>query len=195
MWQAIDRERSGITRVAGICGVFIPVVIFTSLGVSIASSPWFTWTQHAFSDLGIQENTAALFNYGMIFGGILVLVFSFGLMKILSKKLGAYVLALSSLALIGIGVFPETIFTLHFLTSASFFVLLVIALLTIGLTSRFSSFERNIGLLAIVLVIIAIGSTVFLFHFDGIAITEALSCFPAFIWCSIVGIKMTRASG
>jgi len=194
MWQSIDRGRSGIIRVAGMCGVFIPVVIFTSLGVSIASSPWFTWTQHAFSDLGIQENTAALFNYGMIFGGILALVFSFGLMRVLTNKLGAYVLALSSLALIGIGVFPETIFTLHFLTSASFFILLAIALFIIGLTSRYSSFERNIGLLAIALVIIAIGSTVFLFHFDGIAITEALCCFPAFIWCSIVGMKMTHVS-
>ena len=86
MWKSIDRGQSGITRVAGMCGMFIPVVIFTSLSVSIASSPWFTWTQHALSDLGIQENTAALFNYGMIFGGILALVFSFGLMKILSNK-------------------------------------------------------------------------------------------------------------
>jgi hypothetical membrane protein len=195
MWKSIVRGRSGITRVAGMCGMFVPVVIFTSLSVSIASSPWFTWTQHALSDLGIQENTAALFNYGMIFGGILALVFSFGLMKILSKKLGAYVLALSSLALIGIGVFPETIFTLHFITSASFFVLLGIALLIIGLTSRRNSFERTIGLPALVLVMVAISSTVFLFHFDGIAITEALSCFPAFIWCSIVGMKMTQVSG
>jgi hypothetical membrane protein len=194
MWRYFDRGQSGITRVAGLCGMLIPVVIFTSLGLSIASSPWFTWTQHALSDLGIRENTAVLFNYGMIFGGILILVFSYGLKKILTNKLGAYILALSSLALIGIGIFPETIFTLHFLTSASFFILLGIALLIIGLTSKQNSFERNIGLLALVLVFIAIGSTVFLFHFDGIAITEALCCFPAFIWCSIVGMKMAHAS-
>lgn len=194
MWQHFDRGQSGITRVAGICGIFIPVVIFTSLGLSIASSPWFTWTQHALSDLGIQESTAFVFNNGMIVGGILVLIFSFGLMKILSNKLGAYLLALSSLALVGIGLFPETIFTLHFLTSASFFILLAISLLIIGLTSKQTTFERNIGLFALALVLIAIGSTVFLFHFDGIALTEALSCFPAFIWCSIVGIKMTRVS-
>jgi hypothetical membrane protein len=195
MWSSIVRKQSGITRVAGMCGMFLPVVIFTSLGLSIASSPWFIWTQHALSDFGIQENTALLFNYGMIIGGILALIFSFGLMKILSNKLGACILALSSLALIGIGVFPETIFALHFLTSASFFILLAIALLIIGLTSTQNSFERNIGLLALVLVFIAICSTVFLFHFDGIAITEAFSCFPAFIWCSIVGMKMTRVSG
>ncbi len=96
MWNHFDRGQSGITRVAGICGIFIPVVIFTCLWLSIASSPWFTWTQHALSDLGIQANTAALFNYGMILGGILTLIFSLGLIKILSNKIGAYLLAVSS---------------------------------------------------------------------------------------------------
>ncbi|MBP1662009.1 MAG: conserved hypothetical rane protein [Thermoplasmatales archaeon] len=195
MRQQNSRGHLGITRVAGVCGMFLPVVIFTSLGLSIASSPWFTWTQHALSDLGIQENSAFLFNYGMIIGGFLALIFSFGLMKILANKLGAYVLALSSLALIGVGLFPETFFTLHFLTSASFFILLAFGLLIIGVTSGYNVFERTIGLLAMVLVLIALGSTVFLFHFDGIAVTEAFCCFPAFIWCSIVGLKMTFISG
>jgi len=192
MWHSFDRRQSGITRIAGICGILIPVVMFTCLGLSIASSPWFTWTQHALSDLGIQQNTAALFNNGMILGGTLSLVFSFGLMRILSRKIGAYLLALSSVALIGIGLFPETIFTLHFVTSASFFVLLTIGLLLIGLTSKQNPFERTMGILAFMPVFIAIGSTLFLFHLDGIAITEAFSCFPAFIWCFLVGIKMTR---
>ncbi len=191
MWRSFVRRQSGITRIAGICGILIPVVMFTCLGLSIASSPWFTWTQHAFSDLGVQQNTAVLFNNGMILGGILILIFSFGLMRVLSKKIGAYLLALSAFALIGIGLFPETIFTLHFVTSASFFVLLIIGLLMIGLTSKKNSFERTMGLLALLLVSIAISSTVFLFHLDGIAITEAFSCFPAFIWCLLVGIKMT----
>jgi hypothetical membrane protein len=192
MWYDFIRKQSGITRIAGVCGIFIPVVIFTCLGLSIVSSPWFTWTQHALSDLGIQPNIAVVFNYGLILGGILALIFSLGLIQILSYKIGAYLLALSSLALIGIGVFPETIFVLHFLTSASFFVLLTIALLIIGLTSKKNSFEHKIGTVALVLALIAISSIVFLFHFEGIAIAEAFSCFPAFIWCSIVGIQMTR---
>jgi hypothetical membrane protein len=192
MWNHFDRGQSGITRVAGICGIFIPVVIFTCLGLSIASSPWFTWTQHALSDLGIQANTAALFNYGMILGGILTLVFSLGLIKILSNKIGAYLLSVSSVALIGIGLFPETFFALHFITSASFFVFLTIALLIIGLTIKQNPFERSMGSLAFVFALIAMGSTFFLFHLEGIAITEVLSCFPAFVWCLIVGVKMTR---
>jgi hypothetical membrane protein len=194
MWQRTSKRKLNIIKIAGACGILLPVVIFTSLGFSISLSPWFTWTQHALSDLGIEQTSAFIFNNGMILGGILALVFSFGLMKILARKLGAYILALSSLALIGIGIFPETIFPLHFLTSASFFILLAFSLLVIGVTSGYNSFEKNIGVYAIVLVVIALGSTVFLIHFDGIAITEAFSCFPAFIWCSIVGIKMTHLS-
>jgi len=192
MWNDFIRKQSGITRIAGICGIFIPIVIFACLGLSIVSSPWFSWTQHALSDLGIQQNTAGVFNYGLILGGILALIFSLGLIQILTNKIGAYLLAFSSLALIGIGVFPETIFVLHFFTSASFFVLLTIALLIIGLTSKKNSFEHKIGTFALLLALIAISSIVFLFHFEGIAIAEAFSCFPAFVWCSIVGIQMTR---
>jgi hypothetical membrane protein len=191
MWNHFDRGQSKITRVAGISGIFIPIVIFTCLGLSIASSPWFTWTQNALSDLGIQANTAAVFNYGMILGGILTLIFSIGLIKILSNKTGAYFLSISSIALIGIGLFPETFFALHFITSASFFVLLTIAMLIIGLTIKQNSFERSMGSLAFVFALIAIGSTIFLFYLEGIAIPEALSCFPAFVWCLIIGVKMT----
>jgi hypothetical membrane protein len=182
----------GITRVAGLCGMLIPVVIFACLGIALLSSPWFSWTQHALSDLGISQNTAALFNYGMIIGGILSLIFSLGLIKVLSRKTGAYILCASSVALIGIGVFPETLFILHFITSASFFVLLTVALLMLGLTIKQNSFERHVGVLALVFACVAIGSSFFLLKFEGIAISEALSCFPAFVWCLVVGFKMIR---
>jgi hypothetical membrane protein len=190
MRDYFDRRRSGITRVAGVCGILIPIVIFACLGLAIAGSPWFTWTQHALSDLGISENTAVLFNYGMVLGGIFTFIFSLGLRKVLSNKIGASLLSVSSFALIGIGLFPETVFVLHFITSASFFVFLTIALLIIGLTIKQNSFERSMGGLALFFALVAISSTVFLVSFEGIAIPEALSCFPAFIWCMLLGIKM-----
>jgi hypothetical membrane protein len=191
MWRAFSKRQYGIVRIAGICGILLPFVIFTCLGLSIAVSPWFTWTQHALSDLGIQQSTAILFNNGIILSGLLTLIFSVGLIKILSRKIGAYLLLFSSLALIGIGLFPETVFPLHFFSSASFFVLLTIAFAILGFTIKQNSFERNIGSLALVLALIAMGSAVFLFSLQGIAIVEALACFPAFIWCLIVGVKMT----
>lgn len=192
MWSDFPKKKFNIIQIAGICGIFIPVVIFTCLGFSIGSSPWFTWTQHALSDLGIQQNTAWVFNNGVILGGILTFIFSFGLLQILSNKIGAYLLLLSSVALIGIGIFPETIFVVHYITSASFFILLIIALLIIGLTSKKNTFEYKIGICALVFALIALSSIIFLFYFEGIAIPEAFSCFPAFIWCSMVGIHMAH---
>jgi hypothetical membrane protein len=191
MRYQFELNKSDITRVAGICGILLPVVMFSCLGLSIASSPWFSWTEHALSDLGIQQSTAALFNYGMIIGGILTFIFSLGLIKILSKRTGAYLLMVSSFALIGIGVFPETVFYLHFFTSASFFVILTVSFLIIGVTIKQNFFEKSIGFLALLIALIAMISSLFLFQLKGIALSEAFSCFPGFMWCLIVGVKMT----
>lgn len=190
MWDRFHFTRYNIVRIAGICGVLLPIVMFSCLGLSIASSPWFTWTDHALSDLGVQENTAVLFNYGMILGGVLTFVFSLGLRKVFSNKTGVYLLMVSSWAMIGIGVFPQSLFVLHFITSASFFVILTIALLIIGMTVRRNHFEKMTGSLAFLFALIGISSSVFLFQLKGIALSEALSCFPSFVWCLIVGVKM-----
>lgn len=191
MTRKVEHTLSGITRVAGICGLLVPVVIFTCLGLALLSSPWFTWTDHALSDLGVQTNTAALFNYGMIAGGVLAFIFSLGLIKVLSRKIGGYVLLFSSIALIGVGIFPETVFVLHFFTSATFFVTLTVALLLLGITMQKDPFKRPVGLLALACASVAMTSALFLFPLKGIALPEAFSCFPAFVWCFIVGAKMT----
>jgi hypothetical membrane protein len=190
MARKVEHTLSGITRVAGICGLLLPVVIFTCLGLSLLSSPWFTWTDHALSDLGVQTTTAALFNYGMIAGGVLAFIFSLGLIRVLSRKIGGYVLLFSSIALIGIGIFPETVFALHFFTSATFFVTLTLALLLLGITMEKDSFKRPVGFLALGCAGVAMISALFLFPLKGIALPEAFSCFPAFGWCFIVGAKM-----
>ena len=190
MARKVEHTLSGITRVAGICGLLVPVVIFTCLGLALLSSPWFTWTDHALSDLGVQTNTAALFNYGMIVGGVFAFIFSLGLIKVLSRKIGGYVLLFSSIALIGIGIFPETVFVLHFFTSATFFVTLTVALLLLGITMQKDPFKRPVGLLALACAGVAMTSALFLFPLKGIALPEAFSCFPAFVWCFIVGTKM-----
>ncbi len=195
MTHEAEHTPSGITRVAGVCGLLIPVVIFSCLGLALMSSPWFVWTEHALSDLGVRSNTAALVNNGMIVGGLLASVFSLGLIKILSRKIGGYVLFFSSLALVGIGMFPETVYVLHFFTSSMFFVALTVALLLLGITMHKDSFGKPLGILAITLACIAMTSAFFLFPFKGIALPEAFSCFPAFVWCSIVGAKMTFFPG
>ncbi|MCX6666995.1 MAG: DUF998 domain-containing protein [Euryarchaeota archaeon] len=189
--QQFKLDYTAITKIAGLCGVLVPIVVFVCIGLSMTQAPWFRWTHNALSDLGIKSNAAAFFNIGMMLGGSLTFVFSLGLIRILSNKIGAYILSLSALGLIGIGLFPENIFTLHFISSATFFVLLALSLLLIGLKIKQNPFERNMGMLATLFAVVAIGSTIFLIPFEGVAIPEAFACFPAFIWCMIYGAKMT----
>ena len=188
-------EYASMTRIAGICGILLPIVVFTSIVLALSRSPWFDWTHHALSDMGVETVTASIFNNGMVLGGILIFVFSLGMMKSLSNKTGPCLLCISSFALIGIGVFPEyeEIFIIHFITSASFFVLLTISLLVIGLQIKQDPSKRSIGTLAIIFAAIAICSIVFLVPFECIAISEVLAFFPASLWCMIYGVKMTLA--
>lgn len=180
-----------ITTLAGSCGVLIPVVIFLSIWLAISDASWFRWTHNALSDLGIEGISAFFFNYGIIFGGILVLIFSIGLTKILNNKTGAYILAISSLALIGAGIFPKTIFTIHYVTSTIFFIFLTIALFVIGFSLKKEGIEQNLGKIAIILAVIACSSIFFQHFLKGIAIPEAIVCFPAFIWFMVFGFKIT----
>ena len=177
-------------KIAGLCGLLLPIVVFTSIAIAMSHSPWFDWSRHALSDLGIHEMSAIFFNSGMIIAGILIFIFALGLIKILSNKIGGYLLLLASLSLIGIGIFPESVYTAHFIVSASFFILLAFSLISIGITLKKNKFEQRMSLLAFLFAIIALLSTLFLIPWKGIAIPESLSCFPAFVWCMVYGIKM-----
>jgi len=68
-------------KISGACGILTPIVAFTCIFLAIASYPEFSWTGNALSDLGVQEGvTAVLFNSGLIFSGILALIFASGLL-------------------------------------------------------------------------------------------------------------------
>ncbi|UCH71620.1 MAG: DUF998 domain-containing protein [Thermoplasmatales archaeon] len=189
--KKINKNRQNkIIRITGLCGVMVPIVVFSSIGLAISQAPWFRWTQNALSDLGIDKPSANFFNMGMVLGGVLVLIFSLGLIKTMTNKTGPILLCLSSSALIGVGLFPETIYVPHFVTSATFFILLTLSLLVIGITSKGNKFERSMGTAAIFFVIFPINSTLLLALLDGMAIPEMLVFSPAFIWCMIYGVKI-----
>jgi len=190
MGDKIPIKKINITRLAGVCGILIPVVIFLCISLAMTDAPWFEWTQHALSDLGIGGISAFFFNNGLIIGGILVLIFSIGLAKSFTKKTGAYILAISAIGLIGAGLFPKTIFELHFISSATFFVFLTLALFVIGLTLINDKLDHKMAIIAIVFAMFACTSPVLLGFLRGVAIPEAIVAFPAFIWCMIYGYKM-----
>ena len=190
--QEIKPKSRLVIKISGICGILVPIVLFSCIVLSISRSPWFDWTNNALSDMGIKENVSLIFNGGFILAGIFSFIFSLGLVKILSKKIGAYVLAASSLALIFIGIFPENIFTLHYIASATFFITIFFSLFIFGITIKKDRFEKNMALISFIFALTALASAGFLIFLKGIAIPEAFACFPGLIWCSTFGIKMSK---
>ena len=183
-----------LIKITAVCGILTPIIIFTSIFFAISVAPWFKWTNNALSDLGVEGLSAFFFNNGLIFGGFFVFIFSLCLIRLLKNKIGAYLLLGSSISLVGVGIFPETSTILHFFTSAAFFILLTISMLVIGITMYFSNSYKTLGIIALFFSIVALSSTLTLSHLNGIAIPEAMICFPAFIWCMFFGIKISAGS-
>jgi len=185
-------KKSGTTNISGLCGIFMPFAFLISILIAMLHSPWFKWTNNALSDLGAEGVSAFFFNNGLIIAGLLAFIFSLGLIKILSIKIGGYIIALGSLALIGIGIFPITIFNLHYIASAIFFISLTIGLLIVGITMKQYHFDNTMANAAIIIALIAFISPVTLYFFSGIAIPEMIICYFVFLWCMSYGVKILK---
>lgn len=186
-------------RISGICGVLTPIVAFTCIFLAIASWPAFNWTDNALSDLGVQEGiTPVLFNNGLIISGILALVFSSGLPVLVKEKtlakIGTVILVLADLALIAIGIFPETARPMHFYASVAFFMFYptsmffyVAAFIQMS-KAKTAVFTFLIGIAASAAWIIqwAIGFG------SGVAIPETIAALSASMWSLVMGFKMLR---
>ncbi|MBS7609215.1 DUF998 domain-containing protein, partial [Candidatus Bathyarchaeota archaeon] len=131
-------------------GMAAPLYTILSIMVSIAFSPWFSWTHNALSDLGVSP-VAPIFNSGLIVGGILSSLFSIALARAEGRSflclLGSIILFLASVSLASIGIFPESFGHLHFYVSVAFFVLLIIASIILGMGFMLCEGTKLLGLL------------------------------------------------
>jgi len=183
-------DRKKMLRIAGLCGIAAPVVAFSLIFLAISLSPWFSWTANALSDLGVGE-ADFVFNSGLIAGGILTMVFAAGLLTIFRGRplgrVGAALLFMDAIALLGIGVFSEAAGDIHSYFSVAFFVLFPISLFLLGAgavmvgSKKFGSFTIVDGVLAVI---------PWVFGWDGVAIPEAISALVASIWIMAEGARL-----
>ncbi len=183
-------DRKKMLRIAGLCGIAAPVVAFSLIFLAISLSPWFSWTANALSDLGVGE-ADFVFNSGLIAGGILTMVFAAGLLTIFRGRplgrVGAALLFMDAIALLGIGVFSEAAGDIHSYFSVAFFVLFPISLFLLGAgavmvgSKKFGSFTIVDGVLAVI---------PWAFGWDGVAIPEAISALVASIWIMAEGARL-----
>jgi hypothetical membrane protein len=186
-------------RLFGACGILVPLVAFSCILSAVASYPQFSWFDNALSDLGVVSGaTGLIFNFGLIASGILCIVFVIGLFIFLGKsvlgRVGAFVLFLTCLALVGIGVFPESFGETHYFVSVMFFVLLPVSLLIIVAAFLWSK-EVLMGMLTLFTAIAAAIPWVLLFsvhYVSGVAIPETISALAGSVWTIMLGYKMFK---
>jgi len=159
-----------------ILGAAVPLLL---IAVSIAASPWFSFTNNALSDLGhaTRSRVAPIFNLGLATGGLLIVVTACMLAGSLAYRL---LLGATGYFLMLVGVFDEIYGRLHFYVSVAFFTALLLFLLIYGLLEH--------KFLPIASAIIAAAAWYLHFAYNaprGAAIPELISVaavLPPYLW-------------
>lgn len=179
-------------RVGAIAGI-VGSVAFSALWIAAAYQDG-SWVlgKMTLSELGDRSRPGVvLFNVGAILAGIMSLVFSAGLYRVLSSsllgRLGTVTLGIASLFLIGVGVFPIDTGTAHTVASLGFFGLGAIALAMLIVPAwRSHVLHRGGGLLTMVLLLISLVGVATL----SIPAAEALSVGCLLLWTVLISIRM-----
>ena len=163
-------------KVAKAYGVFVPLIALAFIFISIHYSPWFSFTGNWLSDLaGLPGETpiwtakgavSLYFNVGLILAGVAGVVFAFELRKLqmFQTRLGRVsvsLLALVAFALGFLGVLPQTTGLIHYLVAVTFFLLVPLALISLGLVLKNSN-EKKLGWSAILLGVVSLSSLILL---------------------------------
>lgn len=188
-----------IQKTVALCGIIAPIFAFACILSAVASWSQFSWANNALSDLGVQQGiTAIVFNVGLVVSGLLFLVFAAGLFTLMGKqvlgKVGAFIFALSCIALIGIGVFNESFSPTHYQVSVAFFVLFPISLLVLS-AAFWRSHQRGFGVFTLGVALVAAAVWVLEFtlrYVPNVAVPEFVSGFAGAIWMEALSFRMLK---
>ncbi len=171
-----------------LCGIFSPLIAYSSIALAILNMPHFSWIRNALSDLGVWRDSANIFNYGLMISAIIQLLFIFGLGIVYRRiliRIGLIFYAIATMFLFLIGFYPESVGRIHFYVSFLFFILTPLSLIV---TSTFLIKEYREIKFGIITLLLAFSSYIpWLFpwkamNISGIAIPELLSTIPISIW-------------
>lgn len=170
-------------------GVASGLVGWLTILVSIYLNPWFVFMEHAFSDLGgILSRIPWVFNYGMMFTGVLIMGYGFYLVSQSMNKIatvGSAFTIISGLFLMLIGVYPTGTYP-HYFVSVYFFTQTDIAIGTWGL-GLLRGENRDIGRTLVGLSIVG-PIVAALIDWPSTAVVEAYGILIMNIWV----VLMTR---
>lgn len=180
-------------------GIAAVIVSYSLIAVSIAMSPWFSWTNNALSDLGNTARNApgpaVVFDIGLVLGGLFALVFI--LLHLKDAKfhwkylVWGIPLALSSISLTLIGIFNESFGSIHLLVSVAFFFMTAITLLAYSYIS-FPLGAPRIGAVALILGISCATVWIARFPWQGVAIQETVTSVASAIFVLLIARRVIK---
>ena len=185
-------------KIAAISGILGSTLITFLILMATLLSPWFSWQQNALSDLGVGE-VALIFNSTVFTGGLLNLIFSYGIKKYLPKNsksiFGVASLILASISLSLVGIFTIDYSLIHTIVALCYFLLSPIALILISLGAknlkikRLSLYLGSLTLIAILLLPIILISLSFEV---GFAVPEIIHSLILGIWTMYMASNLFR---
>jgi hypothetical membrane protein len=174
--------------------------------VAATSTPGYTITGNRLSDLGNPSQPAPwAFNSACILAGVFFLPFAGGLgagMRKWMRRVGTYLLALAAVFLILVGVFPEeSPNNLHFIVSALFFILFMMAIshYAVGMwrnprygkiSGTLSVVASGLALMFILAVVIEVVSGVPLAGGAVSNVLEHVTVFAGLAWAAWNGLRL-----
>ena len=180
-------------RISGICGIACPLVGLTVILVVISNSPWFSWTENDISILGVEGSATLLFNGGLVFTGLLSLVFVIGLNKNFFSnrmgKLGVISLLPGAAGISATGLLPRSIDVPHDMASVGAFMCAALALILIG----FAAIRSRRMMLGVPCLIGGVLTVIFLlapWPWNGGAIEQILACIPWALCTMVFGVRL-----
>jgi hypothetical membrane protein len=181
-------------RAAGLCGIAAPPLAFALIFLAIhLNADWFSWTDHALSDLGSARSASPLvFDAGLIAASALEMVLLTqlrGRARGRAGRGGFGLLAAGVLSLAGIGLFPSPTLP-HLAFSVGFYSLTPLGLLLLGVGSLRS--ERGWAFLSLGLALAVGGVWALPYPGKGVAIPEALSAGLMSGWAMLLGAELLR---
>ncbi|MFO7791397.1 MAG: DUF998 domain-containing protein [Candidatus Saliniplasma sp.] len=195
--DAEDLEDLIPEEITGACGLIAPFVVYVFIAISILiNRSWFNWADHALSHLGeVGTSYNNVFNAGLIIGGILGLIFIFGLIQYAEELIGYYGIAFfgaGMVFLILVGIFPmgraghEWISALFFITSLS-------GLTAFGMDQVWDLMEPSWGffiLSSVILCIVSAGLVTTIPYETGAAIPEFIVSIPIMQFTFVFGARI-----
>jgi hypothetical membrane protein len=176
-------------KATGKIGFAAPVITLACVFLAVGSSSRFSWTENALSDLGVQGPvTAAIFNTGLVLGGVLFALFTVGLSIYVGKNLvgkaASALLFVASVSLIAIGLFNESFGYVHYLVSVAFFVSLPLSL-AVFVAAFWREGKSRLSLFTLALAVVAglvWGLELTVQFVPGVAIPETISGVAGAVW-------------